>query len=154
MNATAHVAPPHAAPIDVDWPAVARAAVGSAFVAGLVGGFVAIAARLLSNEDARALVEHLRKIREASERGQNAAPEADATSDGGESDDDEAKALEAALLLGVRLDASEDEIRAALRARLRDSGIHPDHGGDGEEAKRLIAARNLLAERARARVRP
>ena len=53
-------------------------------------------------------------------------------------------------LLGVAVDASADEVRAALRARLSASRLHPVHGGDGEEAKRLIAAKNLLIERARA----
>ena len=58
-------------------------------------------------------------------------------------------AVEAAALLGVELDASPDEIRRALRAKLTATAAHPDHGGDCEEASRLIAARNLLVERAR-----
>ena len=58
--------------------------------------------------------------------------------------------VEAAALLGVSIDATEDQLRAALRSRLSGSGIHPDHGGDGEAAKRLIAAKNFLVERARA----
>jgi hypothetical protein len=56
----------------------------------------------------------------------------------------------AAARLGVNANATEDEIRAALRARLASSRLHPDHGGDGEEAKQLIAAKNLLIERAKA----
>ncbi|HEY2733097.1 MAG TPA: J domain-containing protein [Polyangiales bacterium] len=56
----------------------------------------------------------------------------------------------AAAVLGVSVDASADEIRAALRARLSSSRLHPDQGGDGEQAKILIAAKNLLIERARA----
>jgi hypothetical protein len=71
-----------------------------------------------------------------------------------DSDDDNADAAKAATLLGVPLDASEDAIRAALRARLSSSRLHPDQGGDGEEAKRLIAAKNLLIERARRKVQP
>ncbi len=63
--------------------------------------------------------------------------------------DDVTEARAAAALLGVALDASIDEIRAALRRKLGASGLHPDHGGDGEQAKRLIAAKNLLVERAR-----
>ncbi|HEY2743977.1 MAG TPA: J domain-containing protein [Polyangia bacterium] len=59
----------------------------------------------------------------------------------------------AAAALGVSVDATADEIRAALRARLSSSRLHPDQGGDGEEAKRLIAAKNHLVARARA-VRP
>ncbi|MCU1281247.1 MAG: hypothetical protein JWM53_4793 [bacterium] len=60
------------------------------------------------------------------------------------------RAANAAALLGVGVDSTEDEIRAALRARLASSRLHPDHGGDGEQAKALIAAKNLLIERAKA----
>jgi hypothetical protein len=60
------------------------------------------------------------------------------------------RAAAAAALLGVAIDATEDEIRSALRSRLASSRLHPDHGGDGEQAKNLIAAKNLLIERARA----
>jgi hypothetical protein len=60
------------------------------------------------------------------------------------------RTAKAASLLGVGVDSTEDEIRAALRARLASSRLHPDHGGDGEEAKQLIAAKNLLIERAKA----
>ncbi len=63
--------------------------------------------------------------------------------------DEDAAVADAAAALGVEVDATADEIRAALRSKLRDSRIHPDQGGDGEEAKRLIAAQNLLLERAR-----
>jgi hypothetical protein len=57
--------------------------------------------------------------------------------------------VQAAELLGVKPDATEDEIRAALRRHLATSGLHPDHGGDGEQAKRFIAAKNLMIDRAR-----
>lgn len=56
---------------------------------------------------------------------------------------------EAANVLGVDVDASADEIRAALRAKMSAGRVHPDHGGDERVAKRLIAARNFLVERAR-----
>ncbi len=57
----------------------------------------------------------------------------------------------AATLLDVEADATEAQIRAALRARLAASRLHPDHGGGGEEARQLIAARDLLLQHARAR---
>lgn len=67
-------------------------------------------------------------------------------------DDDEEEAREAATLLGVDVDSSEREVRAALRAHLTLSRLHPDHGGDHAKTARLLDARNLLIERARARV--
>jgi hypothetical protein len=56
---------------------------------------------------------------------------------------------EAANVLGVDVDASADEIRAALRAKMSAGRVHPDHGGDERVATRLVAAKNLLVERAR-----
>ncbi len=41
--------------------------------------------------------------------------------------------IEVAEAAAQPLDAGEDNIRAALRAKLADSPLHPDHGG-GEEA--------------------
>ena len=57
--------------------------------------------------------------------------------------------IEAAEILGVDAGASPDEVRAALRRRLEVERLHPDQGGDEESAKRLIAAKNLLIQRAR-----
>ena len=70
-----------------------------------------------------------------------------------EKSDDEATAdeLDAAKQLGIRVDASADEVRAALRERIAASRIHPDHGGAHAAAARLIAAKNLLCDRARRR---
>ena len=51
---------------------------------------------------------------------------------------------QAAELLGVSLDAEPDELRAALRRKLAETQAHPDHGGNTDEAARLIAARDLL----------
>ena len=56
----------------------------------------------------------------------------------------------AAQLLGVPRNATADEIRSALREKMSTSRLHPDQGGNEEDAKRLIAAKNLLIERARA----
>ena len=47
-------------------------------------------------------------------------------------------------VLGVEVDAGADEIRAALRAKLSASRLHPDQGGDGIRARELIDAKNLL----------
>jgi DnaJ homolog subfamily C member 19 len=57
----------------------------------------------------------------------------------------------AEVMLGVSPDASEAEIRAALRAKLIETRAHPDHGGNAESTRRLIAARDLLLERVRER---
>lgn len=138
----------------IDWGEVARTALGSAFLAGLVGGALHVLGKVIEAE-VSATADEIR----------GAAPDID-RDDGFDVDEDgevpaddpaEEKAEftdspvdEAAALLGVAPDADPDEIRAALRARLASSKLHPDHGGDGEEAKRLIAAKNLLIERARA----
>jgi hypothetical protein len=42
-------------------------------------------------------------------------------------------------------------VRAALRERIAASRIHPDQGGAHAAAARLIAAKNLLCDRARRR---
>jgi hypothetical protein len=67
-------------------------------------------------------------------------------------DDEEASdgIVAARELLGVADDATVDQIRAALRDKLRDSRLHPDQGGDGKAATELINARNLLIECAKA----
>lgn len=57
------------------------------------------------------------------------------------------EAAQATALLGVAPTASADQIRAALRTRLVESKLHPDHGGNADEAAELIAAKNLLIER-------
>jgi hypothetical protein len=67
------------------------------------------------------------------------------------SPDDGDEYEQAAIIIGVELDATEAEIRAALRQQLRETQLHPDHGGDADGAKSLVAAQNLLIERARRR---
>ena len=52
--------------------------------------------------------------------------------------------VEAAALLGVPLEASAQEVRAAFRARMASDGVHPDRGGDEATARRLIEARALV----------
>lgn len=56
--------------------------------------------------------------------------------------------LEAASLLGVSPDAPVKEIRRAFRAKMVNEQLHPDHGGDPEVARRVVAARDLLIKRA------
>jgi hypothetical protein len=77
--------------------------------------------------------------------------------DGGDADDTapDDDVGEAALLLGVAIGASADEIRGAFRRCVKaelatDSGFH-DHGGEATDprAQRLIAAKNLLIEHSR-----
>jgi hypothetical protein len=131
--------------VAIDWGEVARAALSSAFVAGLVGGALHVLGKVIEAEAAE-------DVRDAApEVGpQEAEENPDSTDDVPIERFVDRDVLSAALLLGVGPDASADEIRAALRARLADSRLHPDQGGDGEEAKELIAAKNLLIERARA----
>jgi hypothetical protein len=109
----------------IDWQRLAREAFGQGFVAGFIGGTLQTVAKMVDEK-------HGVQIEEPAASG---------------ADDDDA--IEAAALLGVSVDASDTEIRAALRARFSSSGLHPDHGGDGVEAARLIAAKNLLIERLR-----
>lgn len=52
---------------------------------------------------------------------------------------------EARRVLGVDIDASEAEIQAAYRARMRTA--HPDQGGDAAEAARLNTARDKLIKK-------
>lgn len=130
MNTKSESPSPHAAgPAAIDWREVARAALGSAFVAGLVGGALHVLSSMIAAESERACDE-------SPEETESASP----ADDGAE---------QSAALLGIGLDADEAEIRAALRARLTASRAHPDHGGDGGDAAQLIAARDRLVDRAR-----
>lgn len=70
-------------------------------------------------------------------------------------DDSDDSLTDATSLLGVSVDASADEIRAAFRRcvkeRMRTDGGFHDRGGDTTDprAQELIDAKNLLLERAR-----
>lgn len=137
----------------IDWAAVRRAgkkALG-AFAAQLKGrkpsNLVWLCAWLAG---LNAYVSHMNDERVGADGATNHGNEAGAQAerDDGEADDEDVS--EAAKLLGVMPSATIDEIRAALRAKLGASRIHPDQGGDAELAKRLIAAKNLLVERAKA----
>jgi hypothetical protein len=113
----------------IDFRRAAKAALRSAVMTGLVGGGLYILSRLAESHAARVADETQRNAVEAE--------------DGSVEQD----AAQAARLLGVDLDANADEIRAALRAKLGASCLHPDHGGDGIGARELIDAKNLLIER-------
>lgn len=58
---------------------------------------------------------------------------------------DDAADAEAQRILGVPSSASEEEIRAAYRAKM--ASAHPDRGGAHHEAARLTAARDRLLKR-------
>jgi hypothetical protein len=118
----------------IDWHELARDAFGQGFAGTFIGGSLAALAKAL-DERPRA----------------PAAPIIDHSTNDDDDDDvaEDEELTAAASLLGVAANATEDQIRAALRARLASSRLHPDHGGDGIEASRLISAKNLLVERAR-----
>ena len=136
-----------------DWTALAKAALGSNELAAMVGEAFRVIGRSIEHDIARA--ESAAPPQTPSDpptsqhRTDDKTPSVDAPEDDLPVVIDAATA-EAATLLGVAVEANADEIRAALRARLSASRLHPDHGGDGKEAKRLIAAKNLLIERIRA----
>lgn len=137
-----------------DWTALAKAALGSNELAAVVGEAFRVIGRSIEHDIARAESagppQSPPDPLTSENRTDDETPGVDALADDAPVAIDAATA-EAATLLGVAVEANADEIRAALRSRLSASQLHPDHGGDGEEAKRLIAARNLLVERARAR---
>jgi hypothetical protein len=120
----------------IDWHEVARSAIGSAFLAGLFAGALHVIGKAIEVEVATAVPAPTPPTPEPTST--DAQLEAE-----NEMDD---AALQAADLLGVTLRASEDEVRAALRAKLANSQLHPDQGGDGERAKTLITAKNFLIE--------
>ena len=141
---TARVPPPTA----IDWNEVTRTALGSAFFAGLIGGALHVLGKVI---DAEMQARAASPVQEPSRTPAATASETEEEEEEEDEDDDEEDdAREAAQLLGVSLNATDSEIRAALRSRLASSRIHPDHGGDGAEAKRVINAKNFLIERLRA----
>jgi hypothetical protein len=144
-----------AACLKCDWTALAKAAIGSTELATMVGEAFRMIGRSIENDIARVDAEAATSAPAAEPTAHAKVCEAEPPRVEAPTEEaaiivvDEAVA-NAAALLGVAVDANADEIRAALRSRLSASGLHPDQGGDGEEAKLLIAAKNLLVERARA----
>ena len=157
-----------AACLKCDWRALAQAALGSTELSAMVGEAFRLIGQSIERDIARANAQAT-ATRAAvppplpsepieSPNADNFDPDhsADAESPRVDASTYETPAVvvdepaaRAAALLGVAVDASVDEVRAALRARLSASRLHPDQGGDGETAKQLIAAKNLLVERAR-----
>src|SRR6185312_6940557 len=140
----------------VDWTTIAKQALGSATLAMLVGGAVTVIGRAIEADmqakriaAAQRAADEARVIDAEDEVITDAAPESG--SDPASSADSDFEPMPApavapevaaaAALLGVAVDANADEIRAALRHALSASRLHPDHGGDGEQAKALIAAK-------------
>ena len=143
-----------AACLKCDWTALARTALGSPELAAMVGEAFRMIGSTIERDIARA-----EAVQQAPPQTIPPSPVEDVAAETAPpppADPEpplpkvDERVVEAAALLGVEIDASEDEIRAALRARLSSSRVHPDHGGDADEAKRLIAAKNLLIERAKA----
>lgn len=58
---------------------------------------------------------------------------------------EDAADVDASIVLGVSLDATEAEIRRAYRAKM--ASAHPDRGGAHAQAARLTAARDRLLRR-------
>jgi hypothetical protein len=121
-------------PKGVDWQATAQRAFDWAIFGAIVGAGIHVLATLVEQEKSEVDPEPV-----ATDPFVDAELEAEEELD--------VERLEAAKVLGVSVDATADEIRAALRARMAETRAHPDQGGDGEEAKRLIAAKNLLIQR-------
>lgn len=66
-------------------------------------------------------------------------PSAESLFDDADDEGDEQQSVEDAFeLLGVPADASDDEVKAAYRERVKES--HPDHGGDRETFERVREA--------------
>jgi len=149
--------------LTADWTALATAALGSTDLAALVGEAFRSIGRSIEKDIARIEAQaravddatETRPVSETDDAGErHEPPQAEETrEEPSPTVFVDVAAVEAATILGVDVDATADEIRAALRSRLSSSRLHPDQGGDGEEAKRLIAAKNLLVARART-VRP
>ena len=128
---------------EIDWNEIARKALGSAVLAAFVSGAMQVLSDVICAE-----LQSASKRNGKTETPLDEPPPTEVITD---RDDELAEAGE---LLGVDPEAGQAEIRAALRARLATSRVHPDQGGDAEEAKRLIAAQNLLLEHARSRSKP
>jgi hypothetical protein len=138
-----------------DWTSVARVALGSNELAAMVGEALRMIGRSIEADIARVQPEEpppppIESIPSVDESPKADTPRVEAEAPKPPISAADEAAVNAAELLGIAVDATADEIRAALRARLSSSKLHPDQGGDGEEAKRLIAAKNLLVERIRA----
>jgi len=134
-------------PRSIDWDRVAKAAIGSAVLAGLISGTAQVVGQWLAD---RARLQQTPQPRTS-------------TRDDDEGDDDESLSIDdalsaaahdavvpadvadAAALLGVDpLRATQADVGRAMRARIAKDGAHPDHGGDAHQTRILIEARDRL----------
>ncbi len=141
----------------VDWKTIATAALDSQPLGEAFGESVLVIANVLVAEgrkpkrdrprppkQARAAVDELR-----SEPPPPIEPPKVAAAEAARPPAIDPAVAAAAALLDVTVEATEKQIRSALRRRLSESRAHPDHGGDGDHAQRLIAARDLLLKHVR-----
>lgn len=134
-----------------DWTALARTALGSPELAAMVGEAFRMIGATIERDIVRGAEAEAASSPVVPPNPSDATPHEPPHSDNESvAPPIDERTENAAARLGIAPNATEDEIRAALRVRLSSSRLHPDHGGDGDEAKELIAAKNLLIERARA----
>ena len=144
----------------VDWKAIATAALDSPGLGELFGESVILIANVFAAEGRkprRPRPSPAKKARRVIKDSPTEPPTPKAEAQAPDVETPEvptpqpvdAAVLTAAAMLDVTVDATEQQIRSALRARLSESRAHPDHGGDGDHAKRLIGARELLLKHVR-----
>lgn len=141
----------------VDWKTIATAALDSRPLGEAFGDSVLVIANVLVAEGRKPKPDGRRspkRVRPAVEEVRCEPPPPIEPPESAAAEAPKAPAIDpgmlaAAALLDVSVEASEKEIRSALRRRLSESRAHPDHGGDGDHAQRLIAARDLLLKQVR-----
>jgi hypothetical protein len=131
----------------IDWDRVAKAAIGSAVLAGLISGTAQIVGQWLAD---RARPQQKAQRPNTSTRDDDQTEEDflsidDALSAAARGSVVPADVANAAALLNVDpLRATQAEVRRAMRARIANDGAHPDHGGDAQQTRTLIEARDRL----------
>jgi hypothetical protein len=153
----------------VDWHPIAASALDSELLGGVVGSAVRLLGRVLEADHQRhtRTVDPIASV--TADDDPMALPLTEAEHDEQQPQDNtidhdppaivvDAAELEAATLLSVQVGATEDQIRAAFRAKvkaakasyIRATALTTDPTDEeSEAAKKLIAAKQLLVERAR-----